>query len=563
MKLFSQVLLFCLLLSGAAHAQWQSTIYTLKGGWNSIYLHGDASHATPEVLFNSGDALNIEEVWRWNPNPTQVQFTADPLIPSAGTPEWSTWYRGNAGASSLVALTGQTAYLIKCAGASTTAYSVPITHRPLPPSSNWVRNGANLLGFPTFKNGANFPLMSSYFATFPAAVAANTKIYKYVGGDLGPGNPLQVFSPTFEQLDRNQAYWFNAEVVGSFYAPIEIAPAHLSGLEFGRTRSIIAVGLRNRTSATVTMMITPTDSAAAPSGQTSVNGPVPLTRRTFNTGTGQYEEMPISGAITQVLGPQASVEIEIGVARGSMSSSSSAFYASLLKFTDSGNLMEVCLPASAQPASVAGLWMGDVVVNQVTSTVAGSPGATTLRPFPLRYLLHVDDASNARLLSQVFTGVLAAAPNNHGICTSEAALKADSKRSAMRMVAAHMPLDLALTPNSGTVALGNTVQWTLPLPFDNKVNPMVHQYHPDHDNKDARRQPIPTSGVESHTITRTVSFQFLSTPPQGTSSSGWGTTVLGGNYSETITGVHKLPLTTAGTFTFRRVNDIGAITTAP
>ncbi len=562
MKLLSQIFVFCLLLSGAAHAQWQSTTYTLKGGWNSIYLHGDASYATPDVLFSSGDALNIEEVWRWNPNPTQVQFTADPLIPSAGTPEWSTWYRGNPTASSLATLTGQTAYLVKCAGTSGTTYSVQIKHRPLPPSSNWVRNGANLLGFPTFKSGANFPVMSSYFATFPAAVAANTKIYKYVGGDLGPGNPLQIFSPTFEQLDRNQAYWFNAEVVGSFYAPIEIAPTQLSGLEFGRTRSIIAVRLRNRTSATVTMTITPTDSAAAPDGQTGVNGAVPLTRRTFNTSTSEYEETPISGAFTQVLGPQVSVEIEIGVARGSMSSSSSAFYASFLKFTDSSNLMEVYLPASAQPASMAGLWMGDVVVSQVTSTVAGSPGSTTLRSFPLRYLLHVDNTNNPRLLSQIFTGVLAAAPNNQGVCTFESALKADSKRSAMRMVAAHMPLDLALAPTSGTVALGSTAQWTLPLPFDNKVNPMVHQYHPDHDNKDARRQPT-ENGVESHTITRTVSFQFLSAPPVGTSGTGWGTTVLGGNYSETITGVHKLPLTTAGTFTFRRVNDIGEITITP
>ena len=37
----------------AAQAQWQSTTYTLKGGWNSIYLHGDATHATLDELFAS------------------------------------------------------------------------------------------------------------------------------------------------------------------------------------------------------------------------------------------------------------------------------------------------------------------------------------------------------------------------------------------------------------------------------------------------------------------------------------------------------------------------------
>jgi hypothetical protein len=425
-----------------------------------------------------------------------------------------------------------------------------------------VRNGANLLGFPTFKNGGSFPTLSSYFATFPAAIAANTKIYKYVGGDLGPSNPLQVFSPTFEQLDRNQAYWFESEVVGSFYAPIEIAPSNSAGLEFGRTRSIIAVRLRNRTSSAVTMTVTPTTSDAAPAGQTGVVGPVPLTRRTFDTGTNQFVETAISGAFNVVIGPQSSVEIEVGIDRGAMSGNSSDFYASFLRFTDSGNQMDVFLPASAQPSTLAGLWIGDVLVTEVTSTVAGSPGATTLRPFPLRYLLHVNNGGTARLLSQVFAGRLAAPPNDIGVCTVDTALKADEKANATRLGAAHMPLDLALAPTSGSVALGGTAQWVISMPFTDKVNPFLHQYHPDHDNKDPRQQPS-GNGEESHTVTRTVGFEFLSSPPLGTSSTGWGATVLGGNYSETVTGIHKLPMTTSGTFIFRRVNDIGDITLTP
>ncbi len=555
-----QWFLLLFLFGTVAQAQWQTTTYALKGGFNAIYLHGDASYTTPDTLFAAGDALKILEVWRWNPNPTQVQFTSDPLIPTPGTPEWSTWYRGNPGATSLTALTGQQAYLIKCTGTAANTYSVQIKHRPQPPESTWVRNGANLLGFPTFKNGANHPLMSAYFATFPAAITANTKIYKYEGGDLGATNPLQVFSPTFEQLDRNQAYWFNAEVVGSFYAPIEIAPTVPGGLEFGRTRSIIAVRLRNRTSAPVTMTMSLVNSAAAPAGQTGVTGPVPLTRRVFNTGIGEYEEIAITGAFNQVIGPQSSLELEFGIDRGAMNGGSSAFYASLLSFRDSGNLLEVFLPVSAQPASLAGLWVGDVSVNQVTSTVAGSPGATTLRPFPLRYLLHIDDGGTARLLSQVFIGVLEAAPNDFGVCTLETALKDDSKASATRLVAAHMPLDLALAPTTGGVALGSTAEWTIAMPFDDKVNPFVHQYHPDHNNKNARLQPVGNK-VESHTVTRKVSFEFLGPTPPG--SSGWGTTVLGGTYSETVTGLHKQPLSSAGVFTFRRVNDLGGITLTP
>ena len=625
-----------LLFAHSASAQWQSTTFELKGGWNSIYLHGDATHDTIDDLFPA----EVIEVWRWNPNPTQVQFTTDPLIPTPGTPEWTTWYRGNEEASKLSALIGQTAYLIKCTGTTANNYSVPITHRPQPPSNVWVRNGANLLGFPTFKNGANYPTMSSYFATFPAAIAANTKIFKYVGGDLGPGNPLQIFSPTFEQVDRNQAYWFDAEVVGSFYAPIEISPTVSGGLEFGRTRSIIAVRLRNRTSAAVTITVTPENSGAAPAGQTGVVGPVPLTRRTFDTGSNQYVETAISGAFNEVIGPQSSVEIEFGIDRGSLSANSNDFYASFLKFTDSSNLMEVFLPASAQPSTMAGLWVGDVEVTDVGSKAAhraravatltdagevesisvdyagtnydtaptvtitdpisgttataiaavdngevtaitvqsaGSGYVTTplvtvdapppltgtgvARSFPLRYLLHVDDGGTARLLSQVFTGILDLS-GEYGVCAFESALKQDAKATATRMVCTHMPLDQILSAGAGSVALGGTLTRTISLPFDDKVNPFVHQYHPDHDNKDARFKPV-SAGTESFTVTRAVSFDFLASPPPGTSSTGWGTTILGGDYAETLTGAHRQPLTTSGTFTFRRVNDIGSINITP
>lgn len=160
-----------LFLATTAHAQWQSTTYTLKTGWNSIYLHGDATHATPEELFAAYPA--VTEVWRWNPNPNQTGFTTTPLLPSNGTPEWSKWVRDGP-AASLIGLTGQSAYLVKCSAAT----SVAIAHRPMPPSNTWVRSGANFLGFPSSKASGNFPTFSNYFATFPTAIAANVKIFK-------------------------------------------------------------------------------------------------------------------------------------------------------------------------------------------------------------------------------------------------------------------------------------------------------------------------------------------------------------------------------------------------
>ena len=544
--------LVSLVFVATAQAQWQSTTYTLKGGWNSIYLHGDASYATLDAIFASQTA--VQEVWRWNPNPTQVQFTTSPLIPSAGTAEWSTWVRGGS-ANSLGQMIGQTAYLVKCSGLSSNSYSVTIPQKVMPPSATWVRNGANLMGFPSKLTGT-YPTMSSYFATFPAAIASNVKIYKYVGGDLGPGNPLQVFSTSSEKLDRNQSYWFDTKVVGSFYAPVEISLSNGSGIDFGRTGSTVTVRLLNRSATVSTVTIAPVVSSNAPTGQEAITGSVPLRRRTFDAATASWTETAISAAFTEVVGPNAAVELTFGIDRTAMTGSSNAFYASLLRFTDSSNLYDILLPVTARRASLAGLWLGDAVVGGVESKTAGYTGTATAQSYNLRYIVHVDDAGNARVLSQVYLGQLAGATPQSGICTVESALSVADKASARRIVAAHLPLDRVL--DGGTMALGGSLSCTISTPFNDPTSPFVHQYHPDHDNKSGTTALV--SGQESYDLSRAVTFNFAATAPEGVSATGYGSNVIAGSYTEVLTGLRKDSITVTGTFTLRRVSEIGILT---
>jgi hypothetical protein len=540
-----------------AHAQWQTTTYSLRGGWNSIYLHGDATHATIDQLLVSNP--EIISVWRWNPNANPIQFGSSPLIPVAGSVDWNIWVRGQPTQTTLGALIGQSAYLVECSGTVTNTYSLTIPQKVLPPRSTWVRNGANLLGFPS-KLGASYPTFAAYFATFPVAVAANTKIYKYVGGPLDAANPVQVFSSSFEPLDRTQAYWFDAAVVSDFYAPIEVSPANLSGLIYGRTGSRVVVRVRNRTAAVVTLTVAPVDSASAPVGQEAITAAVPLTRRTFDSGTGTYLDTAVAGPFGVVLGPQSAVELSFGVDRSLITGATDALYASLLRFTESSNLMDVVLPVTARVTSLAGLWVGDVAVTDVQSKAPGSPGTTTANPYPLRVIIHVDNTGTARLLSQVFLGRLAPAPFDLGICTKENLLKADDKANARRIVAAHLPVETEVSTGSGSFALGATLVRAVSIGFNERTNPYVHTYHPDHDNKNARFETL-SMPIESPTIARTCSFTFALTPPVGSSASGWGSTVIGGTYAETVTGLHKDALTVTGTFELRRVSEIGSITT--
>ena len=709
-------------LAAPARAQWKTTTYTLKGGWNAVYLHGDASYATLDTIFASQTA--VQEVWRWNPNPTQVGFTKSPLIPSAGTPEWSVWKRGLPAESSLSQLIGQMAYLVKCSGTSSTTYSVPIPQKVLPPSANWVRNGANLLGFPTLKNGSTYPTMASYFANFPAAIASNAKIYKYVGGDLGPGNPQQVFSTSTERLDSTRAYWFSAEVTSDYYAPLEISPSSNEGLAFGRDGSFIKVLVRNRSAAAVTLTLSPVDSEPAPSTAPGFVGKVPLTKRSFNATSKAWIETPITDSYTEAIGPNSTVELIFGINRGDAmmtAASPGALFASLLRITDSSNLMEVYVPVTAQASSLAGLWVGDVSLTNVSNkvsngaqatatltdgvitgltvvgsggfgytsppavtlapphansnvtatatatidadglltavtpevggsgyltppsvtivgsgdvaaevtailtngavtgyevTAAGSgyttvpevilsgppanaqatatatvangsvtgftvssggsgyekapavtidlpppqTGSSTPTPFKLRTLLHLSDGGTARLLSEVYLGQLAAAPNDVGLSTSEALLKQNALASAQCFSSSHLPMDQVITSGGGSFATGQTLTRVINVPYDVATNPFVHAYHPDHDNKDARGEGL-DAGVESPDITRTCQFIFTASPPAGSSvTSGWGSSVIGGNYIETMTGVHRDPLVLSGTFELRRVSQIGTLT---
>jgi hypothetical protein len=185
------------------------------------------------------------------------------------------------------------------------------------------------------------------------------------------------------------------------------------------------------------------------------------------------------------------------------------------------------------------------------------PGTSTPNPFKLRTLLHFSDSGTTHLLSRVYLGALAVAPNASGISTSESLLKADALDSAMRFSAAHLPAG-GLYPGTRS---GDSYSFTVTNPYDGVTNPFVHQYHPDHDNMNALFQTKLAPGVESPNISRACRFTFTATPPDGSTTpiSSWGSSVIGGTYSENITGIHKEGLNVSGTFELRRASEIGTL----
>jgi hypothetical protein len=559
----------CALLFTAAsvQAQWVDRTYTLAAGWNGVWMAGDATHTTVANLFSSNGA--VLEVWRWNPDPDETAFTTTPSTPSTNSEEWTVW-KSDLSEQALTQMIGNSAYLIRCLSAT----SVTIRQRAIPPASTWLISGANFLGFPAV---SGTPTMSSYLASFPSAsttvLAPGAQIYKYIGGNLSGSNPMLV-SAGAERMDPNKAYWFQIPTVGNFTAPVEYELPSTSGLAFGRSLTAITAGVTNRSTSSMTLTVSVENSLAAPDGQSAVTGPVPLTRRIFNSATNAYDETPISGPFSVTVSGSARLNLDFGVNRSGMTASGS-HYASILRIKDAAGLTDVRLPISAQASTPAGLWYAQVKVTNVQNAKDPSGGSTTSQPFPLVFLMHMDSGNVAHLLSQAFVGKLTTAGNPLGISLRESGILGytQSDVKPQRYVAPQLPLFQTITRNFGDFATGSTAQWTIPVSFDDETNPFVHTYHPDHDNLDTSFKTKLKNGEESYTITRTCSFTFTSSPPDGSTIAGWGTTVLGGTYAETLTGLGGTPpptppvttpptpagsksLTVSGTFAMRRISEI-------
>lgn len=549
-------------------AQWYSKSYSLAAGWNGIWLSGDASHTTVAELFAANP--NITEVWRWNPNPEQVQFSTSPSTPTTNSDEWTVWKRNDPTEQVLTRMVSNSAYLINNSGSTST--TVAIKQKAQAPANTWLISGSNFMGFPSAGTSSTWPVLSTYFASFingsSTGLPSGTKVYKYVGGALSSSNPLQIVATT-ERLDPDKAYWFSLATVSNFYGALAYETPGTSGLSFGRTGTSLTIGVTNRSTSSLTLTLSLDSSEAAPTGQPFVTGGVPLTKRVFNSTTNAYDETPVPATgsaptYTVTIPASGRANLDFGINRTAMSGNSTDSYASILRIKDSAGLTDVRIPVTAQPATTAGLWIAQINVTNVTSTQPGS-GSTTSRPFPLNALIHMDGAGVPRLLRQVYTGRLVTTSNPLGLSIYEGRILGASASDVKpaRYYAPMMPAGTPVVQGTGSFATGAAATWRIIHDYNDPVNPFVHTYHPDHDNRDARFAPV-GNGKESYTVTRNCTFTFTATPPDGSSVAGWGTTVLGGNYNESLSGLHKNTLTVSGSFSMRRISEIANLdTTVP
>jgi len=606
-----------------ANAQWITQANALKPGWNSVFLHVDASHATLDQLVG-GDLTNpIQEIWYWQPALTTGQFIDSPQIPTSAGAQWSTWTRLAGPASALQRLTGNGAYLVKVAN-TVASYNWLVKGKPVLPTYRWTLTGLNFIGFPT--PTASVPTFESFLTPAPQ-LQQNAEIYRYPGGELGPTNPVRMLAFRTTPARREQAYWVRAgESYNQYFGPIQILQVGAGGIRFGDMRGQAQVRLRNVANVPITITMRSVASEASPAGQTNgvppllIRGALNNTNLTFGYTTlgagGQTWNLAPAGQVG------SEVEVVIGLNRSQMGGAPGALFAGLLRFTDSLGLSQIDMAVSAEKESTAGLWVGGAAASYVSHylkpyakatnasdfaallnrlqlaegangyhyerdpntgrvLVFGGPEQKTgsylldgpikidsgavARPFPLRLIVH-NSGSAVKLLQKVYHGV--GLSSNTVVATREDLLLPAQLGDARRISSVQFPTSAGDVPwdFTGSLQQGGSLTANVPLSYDDQAsNPFLHTYHPDHDNLDAQFTSTLARGNESYGVTRQLTLSV--TPPENDFNSlTQGSQDLTGNYSELITfqarGSQTRQYNVLGTFSLKRISDIATLTTS-
>ncbi len=539
--------------------------FLLKPGWNAVYLEVTPENPAVEAAFAG---IPVASVWTWMPDDNTVKFIQNPDENMIETSGWRGYFprpRPEAFLSNLFILKANQAYLIKLDGSQSLTWT--IHGAPSLRSMSWVPDSFNLTGFHVDPDHP--PTFGAYFAD--RAALEGQPIYR-----LGPlGDWTLVEHPYSESIASGAAYWVYCKGTTDFDGVMEVSVDWADRMDFGSSLNSQSLAVRNRS--TVDVDITLLQSAS--------QSPVPLSLIVEDEETGRktWANLPSSYAMPAPAGQE--LLLRLGVRRAELSSDEADGILEIFNGLGDRRLVPVSArsyhappPGEAAKARstispYAGLWQGKVLVNAVSEAqMGGSTPKETSSVLPLRFLIHVDSDGVARLLKEVIEmwqdGTMVPDPENPGFLKTETPGHAvlvtnedlipqfsgvemrDGVPVGIRLSTVAYDFPEEYLEMSGAVGLSGSLEVTLSLGASFPTNPFYDRYHPDHDNLDAQ---FLNPKQEAYEITRHIRFVFSDTDPSGKTDPEWGDSLLGGSYSEEITGLHRNTIYVGGSFRLRRV----------
>lgn len=414
------------ILAAPARAQTAVQTVTLAAGWNAVWLEvepvdGTGQPLAPQDVFNN-PAIKIVAT----PKPLAGLaefFAGDPgAITTFNQDEWQQWKRTDpAGSNNLPLIFGNRPYLIQVA-TGTASFSLPLTGKVRFFRPTWTPDRYNLVGFGL--NGT--PTFDAFFGP------SGTKhpVGKIFSLHAATGNWQHVTGGT--AMTSGQAYWVFCSGPSNYMGPVAVdfKLASIGKLNFGGPTDAVTVGTGGDALELdlSELVFSNTGSAAA----------IPeLDLITGDAGTGNLA-LHVAKPAADNLGYELGNQVDSAAGAGSSSDLGETVAAGQTAFLTLGarrdwnddaprtNVYRLktgatgasfWLPVTAvrsevqqsaggvpgTPASeVTGLWVGEIVVNGVTSIVEdGAPVRPAAGSAPMRILLHSDGGGTVRLLSQV------------------------------------------------------------------------------------------------------------------------------------------------------------------
>ena len=565
------VLLLGLVLGAActsATAANLQQVVTLDPGWNAIFIELEPAERDIETVFAG---LPVASVWRWRPGAGGAQFVADPAEDLENIDGWFAWFpepRPEAFLSNLFRIDGATAYLVKLEGSSSRQLTIRGTPRFRAPA--WEPNAFTLTGLPVA--AANAPTFAEFFSA--SSAHQGQPVY-----ELGSNGRWQlVASPSARAIRAGRAYWIYTRGNSNYQGRLHVVLEQGDALEYSAALTEIRLVLRNYSGVPGSFQI-----------ERIGSGGMPMSFRNEDPETGEVGWPTLQQQLVVEAPAGEDVFLSLAVLRRDFSAErmDESFAITdehgqrVLLYSGGNTIQPLAASASAAkaggvPVSYAGLWVGEISVDAISQAQLGGTTPTPVgRPFTQRFLIHVDSAGQARLLKDVIQmwedGTMApspidpqqdvvASPGRYVLITDKdligsysGATARDGRSVGVRYSTVGYDFEGDMLELGGDFRPGDQLTGTLVVDPDLPTNPFKHRYHPDHDNLD---EQFLNRRVEAYQVVRNLQFTFTVEDPTRSNPPGWGDSVVGGVFNESITGLHKNAIFASGVFRLQRVSAV-------
>lgn len=550
-----------------------SQTITLKPGWNAIHIELEPNEKDIGTVFAG---IPVRSVWRWIPGKDTGQFIRDPAEGLESIEGWFAWFpepRPDSMLTNLFTIDGGTSYLVRMPDQESPRQLV-IHGVPRYIKQSWRANDFTLTGLPV--TTSNAPTFNEYFSRSPAH--QGQPIYRLDNAD-GRWKPVAGTTP----INANEAYWIYTHGNSRYQGRMSLVLDQGESLEFSAAFSEIRFVLRNLSGSHGSFQIE------------RIGGTrVPLAIRVEDEETHEVGWPDLHNIEVLDAPVDEDVFVTLAVRRSQLTADRME---QALAVTDENGqriLLHVGVnsiqpgalarPGGSQakaggdnPLALAGLWVGSIEINAVSEAQrAGVEPKPTGTSFSQRVLIHVNAQGQARLLKDVIQmweegttrpssvdpdyeemetpGRYVLITNKDLIGLYSGVAGRDGTAVGVRLSSVAYDFVGETLDFSGVFGPGGQLTAAVVIPSNLPTNPFLHRYHPDHNNLD---EHFLGYQEEAYPVVRNLQLVFTADDPQGGSAPDWGDSVLGGTFSETITGLHRNPIHTAGTF---RLNRASAVT---